>query len=85
MSNPNNLIKGEIKKLEEQLEIDIKKVSLLQQEIKEIKEQANAAINDKQTQINNATQPILENQGSLKKLKELLNKLEGKIESTTEK
>ena len=85
MSNPNNLIKGEIKKLEEQLEIDIKKVSLLQQEIKEIKEQANAAINDKQTQINNATQPILENQGSLKKLKELLDKFEGKIESTTEK
>ena len=85
MSNPNNLIKGEIKKLEEQLEIDIKKVSLLQQEIKEIKEQANAAINDKQTQINNATQPILENQGSLKKLTELLNKLEGKIETTTEK
>ena len=85
MSNPNNLIKGEIKKLEEQLEIDIKKVSLLQQEIKEIKEQANAAINDKQTQINNATQPILENQGSLKKLKELLDKFDGKIESTTEK
>ncbi len=85
MSNPNDLIKGEIQKLEEQLEIDIKKVSLLQQEIKEIKEQANAAINDKQTQINNATQPILENQGSLKKLKELLDKLEGMIESTTEK
>ena len=85
MSNPNNLIKGEIKKLEEQLEIDIKKVSLLQQEIKEIKEQANPAITDKQTQINNATQPILENQGSLKKLKELLDKFEGKIESTTEK
>ncbi len=85
MSNPNDLIKAEIKKLDEQLQIDIKKVSLLQQEIKEIKEQANAAINDKQTQINNATQPILENQGSLKKLKELLDKLEGKIESTTEK
>ncbi len=85
MSNPNDLIKAEIKELEEQLQIDIKKVSLLQQEIKEIKEQANAAINDKQTQINNATQPILENQGSLKKLKELLDKLEGKIESTTEK
>ena len=85
MSNPNDLIKAEISQIKEQLEIDIKKVSLLQQEIKEIKEQANAAINDKQTQINNATQPILENQGSLKKLKELLNKLEGKIESTTEK
>ena len=85
MSNPNDLIKAEIKKLDEQLQIDIKKVSLLQQEIKDIKEQANAAITDKQTQINNATQPILENQGSLKKLKELLDKLEGKIESTTEK
>ncbi len=85
MSNPNELIKAEIKQTEEQLKIDVKKVSLLQQEIKEIKEQANAAITDKQTQINNATQPILENQGSLKKLKELLDKLEGKIESTTEK
>ena len=85
MSNPNDLIKAEIKALQEQLEIDIKKVSLLQQEIKEIQEQANTAINDKQKQINNATQPILENQGSLKKLTELLNKLEGKIETTTEK
>ena len=85
MPNPNDLIKAEIAQIKEQLEIDIKKVSLLQQEIKEIKEQANAAINDKQTQINNATQPILENQGSLKKLKELLDKFEGKIESTTEK
>ena len=71
--------------IKEQLEIDIKKVSLLQQEIKEIQEQAKTAINDKQKQINNATQPILENQGSLKKLTELLNKLEGKIETTTEK
>ena len=85
MPNPNDLIKAEIAQIKEQLEIDIKKVSLLQQEIKEIKEQANTAITDKQTQINNATQPILENQGSLKKLTELLNKLEGKIESTTEK
>ena len=85
MPNPNDLIKAEIAQIKEQLEIDIKKVSLLQQEIKEIKEQANTAITDKQTQINNATQPILENQGSLKKLTELLNKLEGKIETTTEK
>ena len=85
MSNPNDFIKAEIDVIKEQLEIDIKKVSLLQQEIKEIQEQAKTAINDKQKQINNATQPILENQGSLKKLTELLNKLEGKIESTTEK
>tara|TARA_B100000508_G_C11445546_1_gene271156 strand:+ start:266 stop:523 length:258 start_codon:yes stop_codon:yes gene_type:complete len=85
MTNPTDLIKEEIKALQEQLEIDIKKVSLLQQEIKEIKEQANTAITDKQKQINNATQPILENQGSLKKLTELLNKLGGKIETTTEK
>ena len=83
MSNPVDLIKEEIATLQEQLEIDVKKVSLLQQEIKEIQEQAKTAINDKQTQINNATQPILENQGSLKKLTELLNKLEGKIEATS--
>ena len=85
MTNPVNLIKEEIKTLQEQLDIDIKKVSLLQQEIKEIQDQAQKAINEKQTQINNATQPIIENQGSLKKLTELLDKLEGKIEATTDK
>ena len=52
MTNPIDLIKTEIKTIQEQLEIDVKKVSLLQQEIKEIKEQAQKAINDKQTQIN---------------------------------
>tara|TARA_R100000995_G_scaffold63944_1_gene33130 strand:- start:1867 stop:2124 length:258 start_codon:yes stop_codon:yes gene_type:complete len=85
MTNPVELIKEEIATIKEQLEIDVKKVSLLQQEIKQIQEQAQAAINEKQTQINSATQPIIENQGSLKKLTELLNKLEGKIEATTEK
>ena len=85
MTNPVDLIKEEIATTQEQLEIDVKKVSLLQQEIKEIQEKAQKAINEKQVQINNATQPILENQGSLKKLTELLNKLEGKIEATTEK
>ena len=85
MTNPVDLIKEEIATIKDQLDIDIKKVSLLQQEIKEIKEQANTAITDKQKQINNATQPILENQGSLKKLTELLNKLEGKIKAATDK
>jgi len=85
MSNPIDLINEEIATTKEQLEIDIKKVSLLQQEIKTLQEEAQKAIDQKQTQINNATQPILENQGSLKKLTELLNKLEGKIEATTEK
>ena len=85
MTNPVDLIKEEIKTLQEQLDIDIKKVSLLQHEIKEIQDQAQKAITEKQTQINNATQPIIENQGSLKKLTELLNKLEGKIEATTDK
>ena len=85
MTNPIDLIKEEIATIQEQLEIDVKKVSLLQQEIKEIQGEAQKAINEKQTQINNATQPILENQGSLKKLTELLNKLEGKIETATDK
>ena len=85
MTNPADLIKEEIATTQEQLEIDVKKVSLLQQEIKQIQEEARKAINEKQTQINNATQPILENQGSLKKLTELLNKLEGKIEAETNK
>ncbi len=38
MTNPEDLIKEEIAALEEQLKIDVKKVSLLQQEIKEIQE-----------------------------------------------
>ena len=85
MSDSIKLLKEEISKIEQQLEIDIKKLSLLQQEIKEIQKQAKAAINDKQAQINDATQPLIENQGSLKKLKELLGKLEGKIEAATDK
>ena len=85
MTNPVDLIKEEIATIKDQLDIDIKKVSLLQQEIKDIQEQAKKAINEKQTQINNVTQPILENQGSLTKLTELLNKLEGKIEAATDK
>ena len=85
MTNPIDLIETEIQTIQEQLDIDIKKVSLLQQEIKDIQQQAQTAINQKQTQINNATQPIIENQGSLKKLKELKNKLEGKIEAATDK
>jgi chromosome segregation ATPase len=85
MTNPVDLINEEIAKITEQLEIDVKKVSLLQQEIKTIQEEAQKAINEKQTQINSATQPILENQGSLKKLTELKNKLEGKIEAVTDK
>lgn len=85
MTNPIDLIETEIQTIQEQLDIDIKKVSLLQQEIKDIQQQAQTAVNEKQTQINNATQPIIENQGSLKKLKELKNKLEGKIEAATDK
>ena len=77
MTNPVDLIKEEIATIKEQLDIDIKKVSLLQQEIKDFQQQAQKAIN--------ATQPILENQGALKKSKEYLQKLEGKIDITTDK
>ena len=72
MSDSIKLLKEEISKIEQQLEIDVKKVSLLQQEIKEIQKQAKAAINDKQAQINDATQPLIENQGSLKKTKRVI-------------
>ena len=67
MTNPIDLIKEDIAAAKEQLDIDVKKVSLLQQEIKQIQEQAQAAITEKQTQINTITQPILENQGYIKK------------------
>ena len=85
MTNPIDLIKEDITAAKEQLDIDIKKVSLLQQEIKQIQEQAQAAITEKQTQINTITQPILENQGYIKRQTEFLDKLEGKIETTTDK
>ena len=55
MTNPVDLINQEIASIKEQLEIDVKKVSLLQQEIKAIQEEAQKAINEKQTQINSAT------------------------------
>ena len=85
MTNPVDLIKEDIATAKEQLDIDLKKVSLLQQEIKQIQEQANAVITEKQKQINIMSQPILENQGYIKKQTEFLNKLEGKIEATTDK
>ena len=85
MTNPVDLIKKEIATTQEQLEIDVKKVSLLQQEIREIQEEAQKAINEKQSQINTITQPIIENQGYIKKQTEFLNKLEGKIKATTDK
>jgi len=85
MTNPIDLIKEDIAAAKEQLDIDVKKVSLLQQEIKQIQEQAQAAINEKQKQINTITQPILENQGYIKKQTEFLDKLKGKIETTTDK
>ena len=85
MTNPIDLIEEDIATAKGQLDIDVKKVSLLQQEIKEIQEQAQKAINDKQTQINTITQPILENQGYIKKQTEFLEKLKGKIETTTDK
>ena len=85
MTNQIDFIKEDIVSAKEQLDIDVKKVSLLQQEIKQIQEQAQAAINEKQKQINTITQPILENQGYIKRQTELLTKLEGNIEATTEK
>ena len=85
MTNPEDLIKEEIAALEEQLKIDVKKVSLLQQEIKEIKEVAEKEITEKQKEVNRLTQPIIENQGYLKKQTAMLEKLEGKIEVTTDK
>lgn len=85
MTNPIDLIEEDIATAKGQLDIDVKKVSLLQQEIKQIQEQAQAAITEKQTQINTITQPILENQGYIKKQTEFLDKLKGKIETTTDK
>tara|TARA_Y100000401_G_scaffold94155_1_gene80616 strand:- start:676 stop:933 length:258 start_codon:yes stop_codon:yes gene_type:complete len=85
MTNPVDLIKEDIANAKEQLDIDLKKVSLLQQEIKGIQEEAQKAINEKQSQINAITQPIIENQGYIKKQTEFLNKLEGNIEATTDK
>ena len=85
MTNPIKLIKEDIKEVRNQLDIEIGKVQLLQQEIKEIKEVAEKQITEKQKEINRLTQPIIENQGYLKKQTAMLEKLEGKIEVITDK
>ena len=85
MTNPIKLIKKDIQQVKDQLDIEISKVQLLQQEIKDIKEAAEKEILEKQKEVNRLTQPILENQGYLKKQTAMLEKLEGKIEVTTEK
>ena len=85
MTEPIELIKEDIKQVRNQLDIEIGKVQLLQQEIKEIKEVAEKQITEKQKEINRLTQPIIENQGYLKKQTAMLEKLEGKIEVITDK
>ena len=85
MTDPIKLIKEDIKQVRNQLDIEVGKVQLLQQEINEIKEAAEKEITEKQKEVNKLTQPIIENQGYLKKQTAMLGKLEGKIEATTEK
>ncbi len=85
MTDPIELIKEDIKEVRNQLDIEIGKVQLLQQEIKEIKEVAEKEITEKQKEVNRLTQPIIENQGYLKKQTAMLEKLEGKIEVITDK
>lgn len=85
MTNPIKLIKEDIEQVRNQLDIEIGKVQLLQQEIKEIKEVAEKEITEKQKEVNRLTQPIIESQGYLKKQTAMLEKLEGKIEVITDK
>jgi len=85
MTDPIKLIKEDIEQVRNQLDIEVGKVQLLQQEINEIKEAAEKEITEKQKEVNKLTQPIIENQGYLKKQTAMLGKLEGKIEATTEK
>lgn len=85
MTDPIKLIKEDIEQVRNQLDIEIGKVQLLQQEIKEIKEVAEKEITEKQKEVNRLTQPIIENQGYLKKQTAMLEKLEGKIEVITDK
>jgi len=65
--------KKELEELKSNLEVNTKRVQLIDEEMKEIKEKAEAKIKKLSDERTKLIQPILEDQGALNKLEKLLN------------
>lgn len=65
--------KKELEEIKSNLEVNTKKVQLIDDEIKDIKEKAEAKIKKLSDERTKLIQPILEDQGALNKLEKLLN------------
>ena len=65
--------KKELEEIKNNLEVNTKRVQLIDEEIKDIKEKAEAKLKELNQEKNKLIQPILEDQGALNKLEKLLN------------
>lgn len=65
--------KKELEELKNNLEVNTKRVQLIDEEMKDIKEKAEAKLKELTEEKNKLIQPILEDQGALNKLEKLLN------------
>tara|TARA_R100000406_G_C3037212_1_gene104929 strand:+ start:144 stop:386 length:243 start_codon:yes stop_codon:yes gene_type:complete len=65
--------KKELEEIKNNLEVNTKKVQLIDEEIKDIKQKAEAKLKELTEEKNKLIQPILEDQGALNKLEKLLN------------
>tara|TARA_R100000329_G_scaffold130812_1_gene109945 strand:- start:459 stop:701 length:243 start_codon:yes stop_codon:yes gene_type:complete len=65
--------KKELEEIKNNLEVNTKKVQLIDEEMKDIKQKAEAKLKELTEEKNKLIQPILEDQGALNKLEKLLN------------
>mgnify|MGYP003154736182 FL=1 len=65
--------KKELEEIKNNLELNTKRVQLIDEEMKDIKEKAEAKLKELTEEKNKLIQPILEDQGALNKLEKLLN------------
>lgn len=65
--------KKELEEVKSNLEVNTKKAQLIDEEMKEIKEKAETKLRELTDEKNKLIQPILEDQGALKRLEKLLN------------
>tara|TARA_Y100000401_G_scaffold66306_1_gene52937 strand:- start:372 stop:614 length:243 start_codon:yes stop_codon:yes gene_type:complete len=65
--------KKELEEIKNNLEVNTKRVQLIDEEMKEIKEKAEAKLKKLSDERTKLIQPILEDQGALNKLEKLLN------------
>ena len=65
--------KKELEEIKNNLEVNTKKAQLIDEEIKDIKQKAEAKLKELTEEKNKLIQPILEDQGALNKLEKLLN------------